>query len=105
GEVRRRAPFRRKLSYTKAQRAAAQEAGETLDEVAPSAAATKLLEELERAKSKDLWRMLVSLNIRHVGPVAARALAGWFGSVDAIQAASEEEIDAVEGMGPVIAAE
>ncbi|GGM26341.1 NAD-dependent DNA ligase LigA [Promicromonospora citrea] len=105
GEVRRRAPFRRKLSYTKAQRAAAQEAGETLDEAAPSAAATKLLEELERAKSKDLWRMLVSLNIRHVGPVAARALAGWFGSVDAIEAASEEELAAVEGVGPVIAAE
>ncbi|MFJ3407575.1 NAD-dependent DNA ligase LigA [Promicromonospora sp. NPDC090134] len=105
GVVRRRAPFRRKLSYGKAQRAAAEEAGETLPEWAPSANATKLLEELERAKTKDLWRMLVSLNIRHVGPVAARALAGWFGSVDAIEAASEEELAAVEGVGPVIAAE
>ncbi|WP_036966200.1 NAD-dependent DNA ligase LigA [Promicromonospora kroppenstedtii] len=105
GVVRRRAPFRRKLTHGKAQRAAAEEAGETLPDWAPSANATKLLEELERAKTKDLWRMLVSLNIRHVGPVAARALAGWFGSVDAIEAASEEELAAVEGVGPVIAAE
>lgn len=105
GVVRRRTPFRRKLTYSKAQRAAAEEAGETLDEWAPSANATKLLDELERAKTKDLWRMLVSLNIRHVGPVAARALAGWFGSVDAIEAASEAELAAVEGVGPVIAAE
>ncbi|MFD7024261.1 NAD-dependent DNA ligase LigA [Promicromonospora sukumoe] len=105
GVVRRRAPFRRKLTHGKAQRVAAEEAGETLPDWAPSANATKLLEELERAKTKDLWRMLVSLNIRHVGPVAARALAGWFGSVDAIEAASEEELAAVEGVGPVIAAE
>ncbi|MGW2095657.1 NAD-dependent DNA ligase LigA [Promicromonospora sukumoe] len=105
GVVRRRTPFRRKLVHGKAQRVAAEEAGETLLDWAPSANATKLLEELERAKTKDLWRMLVSLNIRHVGPVAARALAGWFGSVDAIEAASEEELAAVEGVGPVIAAE
>lgn len=105
GVVRRRAPFRRKQTYTKAQRLAAEESGETLEEWVPSASATKLLEELERAKTKDLWRMLVSLNIRHVGPVAARALAGWFGSVEAIEAASEEELAAVEGVGPVIAAE
>lgn len=105
GVVRRRAPFRRKLSYTKAQRAAAEASGETLPEWAPSANATKLLDELQRAKTKDLWRMLVSLNIRHVGPVAARALAGWFGSVEAIEAASEEELASVEGVGPVIAAE
>jgi DNA ligase (NAD+) len=105
GVVRRRTPFRRKLSYSKAQRAAAEESGETLPEWAPSANATKLLEELERAKTKELWRKLVSLNIRHVGPVAARALAGWFGSVDAIEAASQEELAAVDGVGPVIAAE
>ena len=105
GVVRRRAPFRRKLSYTKAQRAAAEESGETLSDGAPSASATKLLDELERAKTKELWRKLVSLNIRHVGPVAARALAGWFGSVEAVEAASEEELAAVDGVGPVIAAE
>ncbi|MGL1465876.1 helix-hairpin-helix domain-containing protein, partial [Vibrio parahaemolyticus] len=55
-------------------------------EVLPSEQAIKLIAELEKAKTKDLWRLLVSLNIRHVGPVAARALAQWFGSLDAIRA-------------------
>jgi len=71
----------------------------------PSAAALRLLDELELAKTKELWRLLVALSIRHVGPVAARALAGHFGSLAAIQAASEEELAKVEGVGPVIAAE
>lgn len=105
GVARRRAPFRRKLTYTKAQRQAAADAGEELPEWAPSAQATTLLEELERAKTKDLWRQLVALNIRHVGPVAARALADWFGSLEAIRAASQEDLAGVEGVGPVIAAE
>ncbi|MFX8899402.1 helix-hairpin-helix domain-containing protein, partial [Acinetobacter baumannii] len=43
------------------------------------------------------------LNIRHVGPVAARALAQWFGSVDAIRAATQEELAAVDGVGGIIA--
>jgi DNA ligase (NAD+) len=68
-----------------------------------SAAARELLENIERAKTKDLWRFLVALSIRHVGPVAARALAQWFGSLDAIRAASREELAAVEGVGPIIA--
>lgn len=72
-------------------------------QVEPSAQAIKLLDELEKAKSKDLWRFLVSLNIRHVGPVAARALAGWFGSIDAIRAAGREELAAVDGVGGIIA--
>ncbi|MFT4229223.1 MAG: NAD-dependent DNA ligase LigA [Microbacterium sp.] len=72
-------------------------------EVLPSEAAVKLLAELEKAKTKELWRFLVSLNIRHVGPVAARALAQWFGSVDAIRAASRDELAAVEGVGGIIA--
>ena len=71
--------------------------------VLPSEAALKLLAELEKAKTKDLWRLLVSLNIRHVGPVAARALAQWFGSLDAIRAASRDELAAVEGVGAIIA--
>ncbi|ACZ31419.1 DNA ligase, NAD-dependent [Xylanimonas cellulosilytica DSM 15894] len=71
----------------------------------PAKSAQVLLDELDRAKTKDLWRQLVSLNIRHVGPVAARALADWFGSLDAIRAASSEELAAVEGVGPVIGAE
>jgi len=45
----------------------------------------------------------VSLNIRHVGPVAARALADWFGSLDAIRAASKDELAAVDGVGGIIA--
>ena len=68
-----------------------------------SAAATQLLANLEVAKTKELWRFLVALNIRHVGPVAARALAQWFGSVDAIRAASRDELAAVEGVGGIIA--
>ncbi|MFT4156562.1 MAG: NAD-dependent DNA ligase LigA [Microbacterium sp.] len=72
-------------------------------EVLPSEAAVKLLAELDKAKTKELWRLLVSLNIRHVGPVAARALAQWFGSLDAIRSASREELAAVEGVGGVIA--
>ena len=69
----------------------------------PSSAATKLLEELEKAKSKELWRVLVALSIRHVGPVAARALAGYFGSIAAIRAATRDELAAVEGVGTIIA--
>src|SRR5690606_36057127 len=72
-------------------------------EVLPSEAAIKLLAELEKAKTKELWRLLVSLNIRHVGPVAARALAQWFGSLDAIRAATRDELAAVDGVGGVIA--
>lgn len=68
-----------------------------------SVAATALLANIESSKTKDLWRFLVALNIRHVGPVAARALAQWFGSVDAIRAASRDELAAVEGVGGIIA--
>ncbi|MGW6005011.1 NAD-dependent DNA ligase LigA [Oerskovia enterophila] len=71
----------------------------------PSTTAQTLVDELRIARTKDLWRILVSLNIRHVGPVAARALAEWFGSLDAIRSASREELAAVEGVGPVIADE
>ena len=110
GEIKRVTPFQKsKLVYppgfedaTAAERRAA---GVKKDYrlVEPSAQAIKLLDELEKAKTKELWRFLVSLNIRHVGPVAARALAQWFGSVDAIRAASREELAAVEGVGGIIA--
>ena len=70
----------------------------------PSAQATVLIEQLEAAKTKELWRQLVALNIRHVGPVAARALADWFGSLAAMEAASAEELAQVEGVGSTIAA-
>ncbi|MGO2518894.1 MAG: NAD-dependent DNA ligase LigA [Microbacterium sp.] len=95
GIVKTRSPFRRNPT--------AAEKKQGLNAMQPSSQATKLLAELEKAKTKELWRLLVSLNIRHVGPVAARALAHWFGSLDAIRAASREELAAVEGVGGIIA--
>ena len=73
------------------------------EDIAPSADALKLIRGLDDAKSKDLWRFLVALNIRHVGPVAARALAAHFGSLAAIESASVDELAAVEGVGDIIA--
>jgi DNA ligase (NAD+) len=68
-----------------------------------SANANKLLVNLEEAKTRPLARVLVALSIRHVGPTAADALAREFGSLDAIAAATLEELSAVEGVGPTIA--
>ena len=65
--------------------------------------ATKLLEELEKAKSQPAWRVLVSLSIRHVGPVAARSLMNTFGSIEDVFAASEEQLAGVDGVGQVVA--
>jgi DNA ligase (NAD+) len=65
--------------------------------------AVKLLDNLEEAKGRPLWRVLVALSIRHVGPTAAQALARHFGSVEAIDEASVEELAGVEGVGPTIA--
>ncbi|VDG76951.1 DNA ligase, NAD-dependent [Actinobaculum suis] len=62
-----------------------------------------LVEEIENAKTKELWRKLVALSIRHVGPTAARELARAYGSLDALQAASLEELEQVEGVGTIIA--
>lgn len=64
----------------------------------------RLLQNLDKAKEQPLWRVLVALSIRHVGPTAARALATEFGSLDRIRSASVEELAAVEGVGPTIAA-
>jgi DNA ligase (NAD+) len=69
-----------------------------------SANGARLLVNLHEAKARPLWRVLVALSIRHVGPTAARALATEFGSLDAIMAASEDHLAAVEGVGPTIAA-
>ena len=69
-----------------------------------SANGRKLVTNLAEARDRPLWRVLVALSIRHVGPTAARALAGEFGSLDAIEAASEEQLAATEGVGPTIAA-
>ena len=69
-----------------------------------SANGKRLLANLDKAKKQPLWRVLVALSIRHVGPTAARALATEFGSLDAITSASTEQLAAVEGVGPTIAA-
>ncbi|HEX5740712.1 MAG TPA: NAD-dependent DNA ligase LigA, partial [Pilimelia sp.] len=65
--------------------------------------ATKLLEHLREAKNRPLWRVIVALSIRHVGPTAAQALARHFRSLDAVAAADVAELAAVEGVGPTIA--
>ncbi len=69
----------------------------------PAEVALKLLRNLQEAKHRPLWRYLVALSIRHVGPVAARALASRFGSLDRIFMASEEELSKVEGVGVILA--
>ncbi|MCC2321625.1 NAD-dependent DNA ligase LigA [Cellulomonas xiejunii] len=119
GTVRRRTPFRRTLKHTKAQRAAAEADGRSLPEWEPSEAARTLLDQLDLAKTKDLWRAIVSLSIRNVGPTAARALAQEFGSMAALRAvvdptaqgegaeldpvAAVARLAGVEGVGPTIA--
>ncbi|MEY9213609.1 NAD-dependent DNA ligase LigA [Thermobifida halotolerans] len=69
----------------------------------PKKTVEKLLEQLEAAKQRPLWRVLVALSIRHVGPRAAEDLARHFRSMDAIARADEEELVAVDGIGPTIA--
>jgi DNA ligase (NAD+) len=68
-----------------------------------SANAQRLLENLDAAKHRPLWRALVALSIRHVGPTAAQALARSFRSLDRIASASAEELAAADGVGPTIA--
>ncbi len=65
--------------------------------------AEKLLAALQEAKTRPLWRVLVSLSIRHVGPTAAQALAKSFGSIPKIASASVEALSEVDGVGAVIA--
>jgi DNA ligase (NAD+) len=66
--------------------------------------ATSLVREIERAKTQPLSRILVGLGVRHVGPVAARAVALRFRSYDSLAEASFEELENIDGVGPVIAA-
>jgi DNA ligase (NAD+) len=68
-----------------------------------SANGQRLLVNLAEAKDRPLWRVLVALSIRHVGPTAARALAARFRSLDRIERAGPEELAAVDGVGPTIA--
>jgi DNA ligase (NAD+) len=66
--------------------------------------ADKLLTSIDRARTQPLWRVLVALNIRHVGPTTARTLARAFPSLPALAAASPEELARAEGIGPTVAA-
>lgn len=65
--------------------------------------ANTFLTELEKAKQKDLWRIINALSIRHVGPVAARVLADHFGSLAALAAASEAELAGLDNVGTEMA--
>ncbi|GAC1528292.1 MAG: NAD-dependent DNA ligase LigA [Marmoricola sp.] len=68
-----------------------------------SANALKLLANLDAAKQQPLWRVLVALSIRHVGPTAARALATEFGSMEAVRAADQAALASADGVGAIIA--
>ncbi|OHV50050.1 NAD-dependent DNA ligase LigA [Pseudofrankia sp. BMG5.36] len=70
----------------------------------PGKKVEQILTGIEVARHRPLWRLLVGLSIRHVGPAAAQALARELRSVDAIRAASLEELAVVDGVGPTIAA-
>ena len=63
----------------------------------------KLLAALETAKTRPLWRVIVALSIRHVGPTAAQALANTFGDMHSIAKASAEELANIDGVGETIA--
>jgi DNA ligase (NAD+) len=69
----------------------------------PSVIADRFIAGLKLAKSRPLWRVLVALSIRHVGPTSARALADRFGSIANIQKASSQELAAIDGVGEVMA--
>lgn len=77
--------------------------GTVLRPSAPTANTRRMLDQVAAATQRPLWRFLVALSIRHVGPTAARALADRFRTLEAIEAASVDELAETEGVGPVIA--
>jgi DNA ligase (NAD+) len=110
GEAKRETPFKRKRQKRDGPFAGTGTGDEARPgefdgdaDYVPSSNATNLIANLEKAKTSPLWRILVALSIRHVGPVAARALADYFGSIEAIRSATREELAAVEGVGDIIA--
>jgi DNA ligase (NAD+) len=76
---------------------------ETVERMGKKSAA-KVLAEIERSKANDVWRLLYGLGIRHVGERGAQVLADHFGSIEAIERASLDELQAVREIGPVLAA-
>jgi len=77
--------------------------GTVLRPSTPTANTRRMLDQVAAATQRPLWRFLVALSIRHVGPTAARALADRFRTLEAIEAASVDELAETEGVGPVIA--
>jgi DNA ligase (NAD+) len=65
--------------------------------------AAKVVNEIDKSKGNDVWRLIYGLGIRHVGERGAQVLADHFGSIDAIEAASREELEQVREIGPVLA--
>jgi DNA ligase (NAD+) len=80
-----------------------QEQLESLERMGKKSAA-KVLSELEKSKSNEVWRLLYALGIRHVGERGAQVLADHFGSIDEIERASLDELQRVREIGPVLAA-
>jgi DNA ligase (NAD+) len=80
-----------------------QETLEDLERMGKKSAA-KLRAEIEKSKSNDVWRLLYALGIRHVGERGAQVLADHFGSIEAIENASLDELQSVREIGPVLAA-
>ena len=71
--------------------------------IKPAENTRKMLEEIEKAKQADLWRVLVALSIRRLGPPTARLIASAMGSLDAISEASVDDLTQIDGVGPEIA--
>ena len=69
----------------------------------PTKTTEQLIEQLDQAKTRELWRYLVALSIRHVGPSAAREIARELRSLERVSTATAEELAAIEGVGPTIA--
>ncbi|PLS31192.1 NAD-dependent DNA ligase LigA [Bifidobacterium margollesii] len=71
--------------------------------VRPGENTRKMLDEIDKARSADLWRVLVALSIRRLGPPTARLIASQFGSLEAIERASVDDLLEIDGIGPEIA--
>lgn len=71
--------------------------------IRPAENTRKMLDEMDKARHADLWRVLVALSIRRLGPPTARTIASAFGTLDAIEHASVDELSQIDGIGPEIA--
>lgn len=96
--------FRRERAFFNEGKRHKNEQGEVVvDPPTPSANTVKLFEQLQQARHAELWRVLTALSIRHVGDTKARDLERHFGSLEALENASKEEIAQIDGMGEEIA--